>query len=464
MANKKHLEKLLEGVDSWNNWRDMHPKVKIDLSGVQMVNALLPKANLEGADLSNAFLSQANLSNAVLSNANLSNTNLFKATLMNASLSKANLSNAFLSNANLFRAVLTEADLSGAIMTNCDLSEANLSKARLTKANLYKAELPEADLSFADLSEAELSSTNLTGAQLSKANLSGAQLYEAYLNIANLSQANFSNVLLEGADLSNANFSNANLEGANLSKANLSKTNFEGADLLRAKLEGSIFLETNLMNANLENAKIYGVSAWDIKVEGLKQKNLIISKDNEPIITVDNIEVAQFIYLMLNNKKIRDVIGTIANKGVLILGRFTTNRKPILDAIREKLRELDYLPIMFDFEKAEERDFTETIKILAGMAKFVIADITNPSSSPLELQATIPDYKIPFLPIIQKGEQPFAMFKNLQKFPWVLELLKYPDLNTLMSKFKPAIIDRAEKHLKEIKEDSLKVIDIDTID
>jgi hypothetical protein len=37
---------------------------------------------------------------------------------------------------------------------------------------------------------------------------------------------------------------------------------------------------------------------------------LVITGPGEPEITVDNIEVAQFIYLMLNNEKVRDVIDT----------------------------------------------------------------------------------------------------------------------------------------------------------
>jgi hypothetical protein len=36
---------------------------------------------------------------------------------------------------------------------------------------------------------------------------------------------------------------------------------------------------------------------------------LVITRGDEPEITVDNIEVAQFIYLMLKNQKVRDVIG-----------------------------------------------------------------------------------------------------------------------------------------------------------
>ena len=83
----------------------------------------------------------------------------------------------------------------------------------------------------------------------------------------------------------------------------------------------------------------------------------------------------------------------------------------------EELRRRNLLPIVFDFERSEARDFTETIKILAGMCLFVIADITNPKSAPLGLQATVPDYQIPFVPILQEGEGRLSMFDDLKKKP-----------------------------------------------
>ena len=66
--------------------------------------------------------------------------------------------------------------------------------------------------------------------------------------------------------------------------------------------------------------------------------------------------MAQFIYLLLNNKRIREVIDTITSKLVLILGRFTTERKVILDALRDTLRARNYLPVVFDFDKPASRD------------------------------------------------------------------------------------------------------------
>ena len=45
------------------------------------------------------------------------------------------------------------------------------------------------------------------------------------------------------------------------------------------------------------------------------------------------------------------------------------------------LRKRGYVPIVFNFDKPETKDFTETVRLLAGLLKFVIADITNPKSA-----------------------------------------------------------------------------------
>jgi hypothetical protein len=82
-----------------------------------------------------------------------------------------------------------------------------------------------------------------------------------------------------------------------------------------------------------------------------KQNNLVITPGDEPQITIDSLEVAQFVYLLLKNEKIRDVMNTLGKRAVLILGRFSEPRKRILDAVREALRHKGYLPIVFDFER-----------------------------------------------------------------------------------------------------------------
>jgi hypothetical protein len=174
---------------------------------------------------------------------------------------------------------------------------------------------------------------------------------------------------------------------------------------------------------------------------------LIITDEHEPAITVDNIEVAQFVYLLLHNAKIRDVIDTIGKKG------FTEGRMVVLERLRDKLRDLGFVPMVFNFDKPETKDFTETVRLLASLSKFVIVDITNPRSAPLELQATVPDYMVPFAPILQQGEEPFAMFVDLQnKYDWVLKpVVGYPSVDRLIEVLEGKIVRPAEAKFKELQ-------------
>lgn len=251
---------------------------------------------------------------------------------------------------------------------------------------------------------------------------------------------------MENTDLYKTNLSNANLNCANLQGTQLAKTNFEGAQLF--------------------NCTIYGLSAWDLNLNGAFQKDLIIlyrtentihygelevSQIKESHIIVDDLRVAQFVYLLLDNENTRHVIDTITSKVVLILGRFSPERKMVLDALREELRTRDYVPIIFDFDKPADRDFTETVLTLAGMSKFIIADLTQPESSPLESHISITNYMIPFIPIIQEGDWPFAMFVDLQrKHHWVLKTLKYKDKDDLIQ-YVDKIIAKANIKYREIQ-------------
>ncbi|MBL9140023.1 MAG: pentapeptide repeat-containing protein [Verrucomicrobiales bacterium] len=421
MANDEHIALVRNGARSLNEWRRENPDVALDLieadlAGLDLIAANLSKARMRGvilreARLVGASLNGADLSQAHLDAAHLKDADLFRARLPQASLVGANLCRSGINEADLRQADLTRANLNGAIMTRSDLSGANLNETDLIEAKLYQAQLVE---------------SNLVETRLTRADLRGANLTRADMRVANLIEANLAGAQLCGADLTASN-------------------------LLRA----------DLTDADLTGCRVYGISAWRLHLDDTKQRNLIITARNEPDITVDDIEVAQFVYLLLHNEKIRSVIDTIGNKGVLILGRFTNDRKPVLEAIRSKLRELGFVPMMFDFEKPTQRDFTETIKTLAGLSKFIIADISNPKSSPLELQATMPDYMIPFVPIIHESEEPFSMFRDLkQKYgEWVLDLLVYDSTDTLVQALPDAIVApalNAADRLLRTKSDPLR--------
>jgi uncharacterized protein YjbI with pentapeptide repeats len=307
-----------------------------------------------------------------------------------------------------------------------------------------------------DLSGADLRNVDLCGAILAQADLSGASLDDAMLVTANLGAAKFPMADLHGANLAmatlvGADLSMADLHGAGLVMANLTSANLSGANLTRAELAGAILVGTNLEGANLTGCSVYGVSVWNVKLGGAIQSNLVITHptDQSPI-QVDNLEVAQFIYLLLNNEKIRDVIDTIGKKAVLILGRFTPERKAVLDAIREALRHHGYLPILFDFEKPSTRDTHETIVTLAGMARFIIADITDPKSIPQELASIVPSLpSVPVQPLLQTGSEPWGMYDHIKRYHWVLPLVSYENQDALLAELESKVIVPAEEKAKE---------------
>ena len=402
----EHVALLKQDVTAWNVWRDE----SANIANPDLVDADLIGVNLMGANLIGANLERANLSIADLSKANL----------VWAKLMEADLDGAHLGGANLIMA-----DLSGAKLVGADLSGANLISAKLTGADLGGADLSGAKLVGADLTGANLASAKLTGADLS-----GAHLREANLTVARVVRA----------DLTGANLFMANLNGADLREANLT----------RANLQGSILVDTDLTGTDLTACRIYGVSAWGVKLERTTQQNLIITRPNEPEITVDNIEVAQFIYLLLHNQKIRDVIDTITSKVVLILGRFIDERKVVLDALRKELRKRNYLPVLFDFNVPASRDITETISLLARMARFVVADITDARSIPQELAEIVPHLpSVPVQPLLVEGSAEYGMFEHFKRYPWVLKTHTYPSSEQLIADLGEYVIRPAENYRRQ---------------
>ena len=327
----------------------------------------------------------------------------------------------------------------------------DLSGAHLCNADLRGAKLNGADLSGADLCQADLREARLTGANLRNATVREANLFRVDLALADFRRANLSGASLMRAYLYQATFSEVDLREADLRGANLSGANLSHADLRTAHLGEAILVETNLQGANLTGCRVYGISAWNAKLDGAIQSNLVITPPHELPIQVDNLEVAQFIYLLLNNEKIRRVIDTITSKVVLILGRFTPERKVVLDAIRDALRRRDFLPVLFDFEKPATRTTVETISTLAHMARFVVADLTDAKSVLQELQAVVPlNPSVPVQPLLIASQEEPGMFDFFRTFPCVLDTHRYTDQTTLLAELENAVIAPAEAKAKEL--------------
>jgi uncharacterized protein YjbI with pentapeptide repeats len=400
MADAEHLAVLHQGVAAWNRWRGAHPKVRPDLCSTSL-------SWLELAD----------------------------ADLQHCSLNDARLHYTQLNRADLYRAAFGNASLYGADLRGARIVEASFAGADMTKVDLRGAEISFTDFTAAHMVESNLQDAKLIGAELSKVNLFQANMAGAQLRGAKFLWAN-----LTGVDLRNANLSGANLTGVTFINADLS-----GADLTNANLQFARLIESNLDGANLSACRVYGVSAWNLSSSGTVESDLIITPSGEASIAVDNLEVAQFLYLLLNNARIRQCIDTITSKVVLVLGRFTADRLPVLHGIRKALRIRGYLPLVFDFEGPSSRDITETVGTLAHLARFIIADLTDARSIPQELTTIVPNLpSVPVQPVLLTSQREYGMFEHFKRYPWVLDTVLYQDPDNLLEILPDRIIRRAE--------------------
>ena len=140
MANEEHIEWLLEGVETWNEWYSNVPDYGYPFT-----------PDFEGAPLHRNFRDAHKLGDR--GRIPLSGADLFDANLVGADLSFADLSSANLTLADLTDATLWEAELADACLQHAVLTRVNLGGSEPWKADLYPTatEVPQQHPSESEL-------------------------------------------------------------------------------------------------------------------------------------------------------------------------------------------------------------------------------------------------------------------------------------------------------------------------
>lgn len=285
-------------------------------------------------------------------------------------------------------------------------------------------DLPE--FSGIDFSNSDMNMASLRNCTFFNCNFDNAKLTFTDLVDAFFVNCTFRCTSMSVSKIGDATFENCLFEECDMSYCSAEETCFKGSSFTNTKMEHMSLVNTDFSNTILDGCHLYGISSWDLNLQNSLQKNLIITHNDMPMVTVDNIELAQFLYLMINNQRLRDVINTITSKVVLILGNFVPERKLILDQIRESLKKQDVIPVIFDFEKPSTRNLTETVRTLASMSKYVIADLSDPRSVPHEIASVAPHLpSVRFYPIIESGQKAFGMFADYSAYPWIQPVKEY---------------------------------------
>ena len=107
---------------------------------------------------------------------------------------------------------------------------------------------------------------------------------------------------------------------------------------------------------------------------------------------------------------------------------------------------------MFDFAIPASRDVTETIKTLAGLARFVIADVTDATEVRVELHNIVPDFtSLPIQLILLRGHPEFVSLSHLRKYSWVLPIFEYDDEKHLLASLEKSVVGPAEDLTKKLR-------------
>ena len=143
-------------------------------------------------------------------------------------------------------------------------------------------------------------------------------------------------------------------------------------------------------------------------------------------------------------------------KTVPVLGRFTPERRAFFDVVKNELFRRNYVAVSFDFAQPTTRSLSETLTLLAGLSRFIVADLTDARSVPLELAQIIPQLpSVPIVPLIRYGERPFALFDDMfRHYAWVLAPIVYEateDVDELLNQVVESAEGKISEHMQPVR-------------
>jgi hypothetical protein len=202
----------------------------------------------------------------------------------------------------------------------------------------------------------------------------------------------------------------ADLHGLTPRGVNLARTTLDWADLSRADLTGASFAGAKLYGAHLEHPTLDKADFAEPRLDGTHLARASLRYADRRVASAFGGDMAK----------------VYATRNVL----------------RE---EHGLLPILFDFAPSANRNLTETLRLLASMCRFVIADLTGARRIPQELSHIVPNFpSVPVQPIILASQRGYGMLEHWRQFRSVLPEYPYADSKQLLENFETAVFHPIE--------------------
>jgi hypothetical protein len=188
-----------------------------------------------------------------------------------------------------------------------------------------------------------------------------------------------------------------------------------------------------------------------MRLEETLQTDLLLSDTDvlrlkvEPRLTVDHLEVAQFIHFFLRSPSIGRLVERLNSRFVLILGQFDGERAPVLEAIKEAVRQRTYSLVFLAVEPVQKPTFTPILSRLTRLARFILVDITNAQAILPELQRMVADLpSVPVQLLVQSQAEQDTLSEGVKEDTAVFTVHPYRHADEVTVLMQDTIIDLAE--------------------
>jgi len=161
------------------NWENCQ-KRSVIMSGVDLTDANMSRADMEVSDLRNAILNGTNFTKTILLRAALSGSTAKDTNFEGIIASRVDFRSTTVENANFQKSEISRADFSGSTLTDVNFSKAELPRVNFKESTLTNVMFQYTNLARADFSEINLNGDiDLTGAYLFLTNIAGLDLSSA---------------------------------------------------------------------------------------------------------------------------------------------------------------------------------------------------------------------------------------------------------------------------------------------
>jgi len=497
MANHKHVEILLNGIASWNEWRSANSDVvpdlsnaqlqDIDLGGSSFLYVNLSKCLLQGADLTNANLVGADLQFSDLTGARLWGCHLYQADLSDSLLVRSSLAYSTLTWTNLSRANLRESILVGTVFAGSVMKETIVTKCIFQRTILADVDISSVvgleSVVHSGPSSISLDTIAKSNGQIPREFLRDSGLSEPFVNVlpsllTNPAKTTECVIRFVRGDSLFARRLEADLEKRNIKvwrdiQSNrlseyqlwpmdsnngvpsiivLSKNSLESPYFatklrnIRNNIAHNRFSEPfpifiSLQNASLSSEEYFTLtkqySVTTIEVEGSRLSESQLD------------HVARSITVRNEKTHVPKLAG--------IIGDFSKRSANVLNSIRKILYTNGYESVVVNLGSMQDQ--LELASLFLSQPKFIVLELSRLVEESREVSRLVSANVITVQPIVSKfwrkqvAEDPDAA--RLYSYPWVLPVVEYEDVADLINLLRNRMIQEIA-----IKVDAIEAIRI----